>query len=87
MERFFGGNPGLASMSFAAMAKPLIGAAGAYFFCNTALVASAIALSTHQSVFRVWYENFLWSAPSYFVGAVAAASALSGVISDPRKAG
>ena len=64
-----GGMPGLASMSLTAMAKPLIGAAGAYFLCNTALVATAIALSTHQSVVQVWNENFLWSAPSYFVGA------------------
>ena len=35
-----GGIPGLASMSLAAMAKPLLGAAGAYFLCNTALVAT-----------------------------------------------
>ena len=61
------------SMPLAAMAKPLIGAAGAYFLCNTALVATAIALSTHQPVVHVWNENFLWSAPSYFVGAAAAA--------------
>ena len=46
---------------------------GAYFLCNTALIATAIALSTHQPLFKVWNENFLWSAPSYFVGAVAAA--------------
>ena len=39
-----GGIPGLASMPLAAMAKPLLGAAGAYFLCNTALVATAIAL-------------------------------------------
>jgi diguanylate cyclase (GGDEF)-like protein/putative nucleotidyltransferase with HDIG domain len=68
-----GGTPGLASMSLSEMAKPLVGAAGAYFLVNTALVATAIALSTHQSVLRVWNENFLWSAPSYFVGALAAA--------------
>ena len=68
-----GGVPGLASMSLSAMARPLLGAAGAYFICNTALISTAIALSTHQTLFRVWNENFLWSAPSYFVGAVAAA--------------
>ena len=60
-------------MPLAAMAKPLLGAAGAYFLCNTALIATAIALSTHQIAVKVWNENFLWSAPSYFVGAVAAA--------------
>ena len=70
---FLGGIPGLESMSLTAMAKPLIGAAGAYFVCNTMLIATAIALSTHQPVLRVWHQNFLWSAPNYFVGAIAAA--------------
>jgi diguanylate cyclase (GGDEF)-like protein/putative nucleotidyltransferase with HDIG domain len=55
------------------LAKPLVGAATTYFLINTATVATAIALSTRQSVFKVWNENFLWSAPSYFVGAGAAA--------------
>lgn len=74
-EVFFrlGGTPGLASLGLTAMAKPLVGAAFGYFVANTLLVATAIALSTHQSIFRVWNENFFWSAPSYFVGALAAA--------------
>jgi len=46
-----------------------------YFFVNTALVATAIALSTHEAVPRVWHRNFLWSAPSYLVGAALAAVA------------
>ena len=53
--------------------KPLVGAATTYFVFNTLLVATAIGLSTRQSIVRVWNENFLWSAPSYFVGALAAA--------------
>ena len=74
-ELFFylGGTPGLTALSLGAMAKPLVGAAFTYFIFNTALVATAIALSTHQSLSKVWNENFLWSAPSYFVGALAAA--------------
>ena len=55
--------------------KPLVGAAITYFVCNTALVAAAIGLSARQPILRVWNENFLWSAPSYFVGAGAAAVA------------
>ena len=55
------------------IARPLVGAATAYFLINTTMIATAIALSTHQPVWRVWNENFLWSAPSYFVGAGAAA--------------
>lgn len=57
------------------LAKPLVGAATVYFLVNTATIATAIALSTRQSLFHVWNENFLWSAPSYFVGALAAAGA------------
>ncbi len=67
-----GGSPGVAALGIAKLAKPLVGAAFGYFVANTLLVASAIALSTHQSVLKVWNENFLWSAPSYFVGALAA---------------
>ena len=62
-----GGTPGVGALGIARMAKPLVGAAFGYFMANTLLVATAIALSTRQSVFKVWNENFLWSAPSYFV--------------------
>ncbi|MGH3116410.1 MAG: diguanylate cyclase [Gaiellales bacterium] len=54
---------------------PLVGAATAYFVVNTITIATAIALSSGQPIVRVWNENFLWSAPSYFVGALAAAGA------------
>ena len=56
-------------------AKPLVGAATTYFVVNTLTIATAIALSTKQPIVKVWNENFLWSAPSYFVGAGAAALA------------
>jgi diguanylate cyclase (GGDEF)-like protein/putative nucleotidyltransferase with HDIG domain len=67
-----GGIPGHLTLSLNEMAKPLVGAAVTYFLVNTVLVATAIALSIRQNVFQVWNENFLWSAPSYFVGAAAA---------------
>ena len=70
---WLGGSPG--HFEPRSLAKPLVGAATTYFLVNTATVATAIALSTRQSVFKVWNENFLWSAPSYFVGAGAAAVA------------
>lgn len=54
---------------------PLIGGATVYFLTNTGLVAAAIALSTRDKVTTVWQTNFLWSAPSYFVGAGTAAVA------------
>jgi diguanylate cyclase (GGDEF)-like protein/putative nucleotidyltransferase with HDIG domain len=58
-----------------ALPKPLVGVATTYFVINTAMIATAIALSTRQNMVKVWNENFLWSAPSYFVGAGAAALA------------
>jgi diguanylate cyclase (GGDEF)-like protein/putative nucleotidyltransferase with HDIG domain len=70
---YFNGTPGLTALDFSQMAKPLVGAAFGYFVTNTILVATAIGLSTHQPVFKVWQQNFIWSAPSYFVGALAAA--------------
>jgi hypothetical protein len=70
-----GGPPPGTPTSAVALARPLVGAATAYFVCNTFFVATAISLSTRQPVARVWNDNFLWSAPSYFVGALAAAAA------------
>ena len=64
------GNP-----SITALAQPLVGAASAYFLLNSGMVALAIALTSRQPVIKIWKENFLWSAPSYFVGAGAAAIA------------
>ncbi|HEX4346999.1 MAG TPA: diguanylate cyclase [Vicinamibacterales bacterium] len=56
-----------------AIARPLLGAATVYFLLNTGLVATAIALSTKENVAKTWHTNFLWSAPSYFAGALVAA--------------
>jgi diguanylate cyclase (GGDEF)-like protein/putative nucleotidyltransferase with HDIG domain len=69
------GVPGHLGHDVMSLAKPLVGAATTYFVFNTALIAVAIALSTRQPLLRIWNENFLWSAPSYFVGAGAAALA------------
>ena len=55
-----------------AVARPLVGAATVYFLLNTGLIAIAIALASRQPIFNIWQTNFLWSAPSYFVGAGAA---------------
>jgi diguanylate cyclase (GGDEF)-like protein/putative nucleotidyltransferase with HDIG domain len=66
-----GGQAGI--ITSIAIATPLLGAATAYFVFNTFTVASAIALSVKQPLFKVWHENFLWSAPSYYVGALVAA--------------
>jgi diguanylate cyclase (GGDEF)-like protein/putative nucleotidyltransferase with HDIG domain len=72
---YLGGRPGHLGTDLVSLAKPLVGAATTYFVFNTALIAIAIALSTSQSLLQIWNENFIWSAPSYFVGAGAAALA------------
>jgi diguanylate cyclase (GGDEF)-like protein/putative nucleotidyltransferase with HDIG domain len=72
---WLGGLPGELSMSVIDLVRPLVGAATTYFVLNTALVATAIGLSTRESPVKIWNDNFLWSAPSYFVGAGAAAIA------------
>jgi diguanylate cyclase (GGDEF)-like protein/putative nucleotidyltransferase with HDIG domain len=64
-------------MPFTALARPLVGAATVYFLLNTGLVATAIGLSTRNNIVSTWHNNFLWSAPSYFVGAGTAALAAS----------
>ena len=71
-----GGRIGVA-MAAAELARPLVGAATTYFVLNTGFVAMAIALSSRDRIHTVWQANFLWSAPSYFVGAGVAAVAVT----------
>lgn len=70
-----GGVPGTLGHTIPDLARPLVGAATMYFVFNTCLIAIAVSLSTKQSFIGVWNQNFLWSGPSYFVGAGAAAIA------------
>src|SRR5918911_2374795 len=73
VHAFLGGVPG--EFDWRSLPKPLVGAATTYFVVNTLAIATAIALSTRQPIVQVWNENFLCSAPSYFVGALVAAFA------------
>ena len=54
-------------------ARWLVIGAATYFVVNSGGVAVAVALSSGQSVRRLWYDAYFWSAPSYFVGAAVAA--------------
>jgi len=56
-----------------ALIMPLVGMALTYFFVNTVPIAVAIALTTNQSAWRIWKTDFASSAPSYLLGAIAAA--------------
>jgi PAS domain S-box-containing protein len=64
---------GRADAEPAAIIVPLAGMALTYFFVNTVPIAFAIALTTRQSAWRIWKTDFASSAPSYLLGAVAAA--------------
>src|SRR5205823_616129 len=66
---------GDAAATLSGMARPLVAAATVYFLFNTGLVAAAVALTTRERLWSTWHNNFLWSAPSYFVGAGTAAVA------------
>ncbi|BCS34227.1 hypothetical protein TBR22_A34560 [Luteitalea sp. TBR-22] len=48
---------------------PLIGATAAYFLTNSLIVSTAVAVSTGQGLWRCWHDNFLWTAPGYFLTA------------------
>jgi len=58
---------------WSALILPLAGMALTYFFANTVPIAFAIALTTNQSAWRIWKTDFASSAPSYLLGAAAAA--------------
>ena len=68
--RALGGTPG--EPTVAALLRSVVAMVLVYFFVNSGLVATAIALSTQQRVRQVWMESFLYSVPGYFVGAGAA---------------
>src|SRR5688500_15775877 len=65
---YFDGKPGTLAHDIPGIARPLVAAATVYFVFNTCLIAVAVSLATRQSFMAVWNQNFLWSAPSYFVG-------------------
>jgi len=64
---------GTSDAELSAIAVPLAGMALTYFFANTIPIAIAIALTTNQSAWRIWKIDFVSSAPSYLLGAAAAA--------------
>jgi PAS domain S-box-containing protein len=65
----------LAPTNFGGLAKPLIGTTATYFVLNTGLIATAIALSTRQSLLQIWRQDFLLSATSFTVVGMAGAAA------------
>jgi diguanylate cyclase (GGDEF)-like protein len=50
-----------------------------YFLANTVLVAAVIGLTSGQSIIKTWDQDFLWGAPNYLIGALAATVAVQSV--------
>jgi signal transduction histidine kinase/ActR/RegA family two-component response regulator len=61
----FGGSPqgGGSVPLFALMIATLV-----FYLVNTYSISGVVALSGRLNIFKVWHENFLWSAPSFFAG-------------------
>jgi diguanylate cyclase (GGDEF)-like protein len=57
----------------------IVASALVYFVVNTTLLALAIGLSTRRSPIEIWDREFIWGAPNYFFGAVAATVAIQGL--------
>jgi diguanylate cyclase (GGDEF)-like protein len=53
-------------------AAAIAATATVYFLVNSALVGFVIAASARRPVAPIWQREFLWSAPSYYVGAAIA---------------
>ena len=43
-----------------------------YYIGNSVCVSLAVGLSTRKSMFRLWHDNFLYTAPSFFVAGLLA---------------
>lgn len=61
------------------LAKPFVAAVLTYYLTSTGLVATVVALTSGQSAWSTWRSSFLWTAPSYFVGAAAATAGAASV--------
>jgi diguanylate cyclase (GGDEF)-like protein/putative nucleotidyltransferase with HDIG domain len=44
----------------------------ANYLINSSIAATAIALFRDRNVIKTWTENYLWTSPAFFIGAVAA---------------
>jgi diguanylate cyclase (GGDEF)-like protein/putative nucleotidyltransferase with HDIG domain len=64
-----GGAGGYRDADAMALVGPTLAAATAFFFANTVLMAMAVGQSSGTSMWSLWREQFLWSAPVCFIGA------------------
>lgn len=65
---------------------PALAATATYFAFNTIGTAAVVATSKGLSVYRVWHENFLWTAPQSLMSASSVVAALWIYFAFERKA-
>ena len=63
----------LAPGAHAGLPRAVVGSIVAYFVINSSLIAVAIGLSARRSAWRIWWDEFLWSFPSFMVAGTAGA--------------
>jgi diguanylate cyclase (GGDEF)-like protein len=52
----------------ATLAGATVAATTAFFFCNSVVMAMAVAQTAGKSAWALWKEQFLWSAPVCYIG-------------------
>jgi len=57
----------------------IVASALMYFLANSVLMAAVIGITSRRSIVKVWDRDFLWGAPNYFIGALAATVAVQSV--------
>ena len=57
----------------------IVASALIYFLANSVLMAVVIGITSRRSIVKVWDQDFLWGAPNYFIGALAATVAVQSV--------
>jgi diguanylate cyclase (GGDEF)-like protein len=50
-----------------------------YFAANSTLISTALGLTSGQPIVKIWDQQFLWGAPNYLLGALAATIAVQSV--------
>jgi diguanylate cyclase (GGDEF)-like protein len=67
---------GLTPHTVTAQVGAAVVAATVYFVFNSMLVAAAIAFTSGDRLVRIWTRDFLWSIPTYYMGALIAVTAV-----------
>ncbi|MDQ4120231.1 MAG: EAL domain-containing protein [Acidobacteriota bacterium] len=73
LRLFFGSMTALTAQDFTPAFLFALSAMGLLQYgANSGLVATAVALRAGEPIYKMWYENFLWTSLTYFAGSFAA---------------